>query len=271
MKKTARFIFAICFSIILATGFLASTAGASTDEVPYVYDGDGVITEAQRLVLDNRAKSLSEKYRCDVRIFVVSDMRGYGYQDILDLQNYFYSSLYLGYGYDRNCVLLTLSIDDRDFDLAVWGDRANNAFTLYGIDNILDKHILPRLGNNEYYAAFQAFLGRAEDYFEMAENGKPFDARTDTANIRAKLIPIALASLLIAFLACTIMKNSMKTATLAKTAHSFIPAGGFTLTAQGDQFLYMTTARTRIQSNSSSSNRASSNRSGGSSGRSGKF
>jgi uncharacterized protein len=245
---------------------------AADTEIPFIIDNVGVISEGQRLLLENRARVLSEKYRCDVRVIIVPDMREYGYRDILDLANHFYENLNLGYGIGRNCILITLSMAERDYDLAVWGTRANSAFTLYGIDNILDKHILPKLKNNEYSAAFTAFLSRAEVYFQMAEDGKPFNSRTDPANISIKLLIIVILSLLISLVICTFWRMKMKTATIATTAHNYIPAGGFRLTDQGDQFLFRTTTRTRIQSSSSSSaGRAISGRSGGSSGRSGKF
>ncbi|MCL2046667.1 MAG: TPM domain-containing protein [Oscillospiraceae bacterium] len=268
MKKT------VIFLLILVVGLSLLPLGvvATNSELPYVYDGVGLLSELQLIRLENRAKSLSETYQCDLRIIIVSDMREYGYRDILDLANDLYTSYNLGYGLEKNCVLLTLSMNNRDYDFAVWGTRAENAFTLYGIDNILDKHILPKLADDDYYSAFGAFFNRAEEYFDMALNGRPFDTRTDRSNVGRKILVSIVISIIVSFLLCSVWRSKMKTASIAKTAHNYIPAGGFMLTGQMDQFLYRTTTRTRIQSNTSSgSGRATSGRSGGSSGRSGRF
>ena len=167
-------------------------------------------------------------------------------------------------------------MDDRDYDLRVWGAHGKAEFTLYGIDTLLDRHILPLLGNNDYYGAFFAYLDNAETFLQMAEAGRPFDRRTDpVAQQQAfyiKLAIVFLVPLLCAGIACSIWKGQMKTARIATTAFSYIPAGGFRLANQSDIYLFRTVSRTKVQSSSSSGGgRASSGGRGGSSGRSGKF
>ena len=216
-------------------------------ELFYVEDQAFLLTDDQWSSLEDRAEDLSSKYRCDVRILTVLDMADYGFRNIEDFSYYVYTEHGFGYGSDRDCVLLVLSMEQRDYDLRVWGNRANTAFTLYGIDNLLDKHVLPPLGNNDFYRAFSAYIDRAEVYLEMAENGRPFDTDSDPASIASKLIGVIIVSFLIALLICMVWKSKHKTAKLARTADSYIPPGGFRLTGQGDTFLYRTTTRVKIQ------------------------
>ena len=65
---------------------------------------------------------------------------------------------------------------------------------------------------------------------------------------------ILLCSMLIALAICMAVRSQMKTAQIATTASDYIPKGGFKLTAQSDEFLYMTTSRKKIEKDSSSTN-----------------
>ena len=268
MKK----IVAILLITLLASLLLPFTVYAADDNFSYyVADAAGLLTDIQQRMLEVRAGELSNKYRCDVRIITVDDMADYGFRRLEDFSYTVYTAYDLGYGSGKDCVIFALSMADRDYDLRVWGTYGNTVFTLYGIDNLLDKYVLKELKNDDYNKAFSVLLDRAEVYFKMAEDGTPFDKGTDSANKTIPLIIIIIASLLIALVVCSIWKSKMKTAKIARTAGNYIPQGGFRLTGHGDMFMYRTVTRTKIQTSSSSGGRASGGGSGGSSGRSGKF
>jgi len=273
MKKMTALLLIVLFAAVLMP--ISAGAAGSDNGLPYVTDEAGLLTDSQRLALENRAAAMSEKHRCEVRIVTVDDMSEYGFRVIDEFSYQLYKEYDFGYGPDKDCVLFVLSMYGRDYDLRVWGSYAETAFTLYGIDNVLDSHVLPQLKNNNYNRAFTVFLDRAEEYFRMAEEGKPFDARTDPDAQRmasaVKLAITILLPLLIASIICAIWKSKMKTAKIATTAFNYIPPGGFRLTGQGDVFLYRTTTRRKIEKSSSSGGRASGGGIGGSSGRSGKF
>ena len=268
MKKTAMILLVI-LSILLLLPITASAEGIS-----HVIDGASILSEAQRLRLDRQANELSSKYHCEIIVITVENMRDYGFTDIEEFSYSLYVEFDLGYGVDRDCVLLVLSLSDREYDFRIWGDWTHTAFTLYGIDKLIDDHLLAELENNNYYQAFLALYDRAELYFQMAENGRPFSAKNDPDRVPGKILIIILASFVPAFLVCSGWKGKMKTAKIATTANNYIPDGGFRLIEQGDIYLYRTVSRTRIErtsSSSSSSSRASSGGRGGSSGRSGRF
>ena len=239
-------------------------------EKTYVIDTVGLISNEHKQELEKTARELSSTYPCEVRIVIVNDIRDYGYTVI----EYFAYNMYLdydfGYGQDKDCVLLTLSTTNREYDLRAWGDYAKGAFTLYGIDDILDNHILPEFKKDFYYTGFSKYLERAEVYFQMAANGKPFDRMTDPTIKRGILIWVTVAALVIAQAICKRWKKQMKTAEIAKTATNYIPQGGFRLLAQSDIFTYRTVTRVKIESDSSDGG-ASSGGSGDSSGRSGNY
>ena len=242
----------------------------------YVVDEPGLLTGSQWRELEDRAEELSGKFRCDIRIVVVNDMEAPGYGSIEEFAYAIYTNYDLGYGPDKDCVLFVLSMHERDYDLRAWGVRAKKIFTYYGIDSLFDSYVLPLLRKNDYNRAFSVFLDRAELYFTMAEEGTPFDSRTDPSvlgtEFTIKLAIAILLPLLISAIVCAIWAGKMKTAKIARRADNYIPSGGFILTRRSDVYLYRTVTRTRIQTSSSSSGGGRAGGGiGGSSGRSGKF
>lgn len=240
----------------------------------YIHDEAAFLTREEQLELEERAAAMSEKYECEIRVITVANMAEYGFTDAELFSYHIYTEYNLGYGPGRDCVILLLSKYDRDYDFRVWGEHGKTVFTFYGIDNILDEHILPELRKDNYYAAFTAYLDRAELYFEMAADGTPFDKDTNPDTDNHTLIRIFIVIFVPTFVAgmvCTIWKNQMAPVKIAKKADNYIPDSGFVLSAKEDQFLYRTTIRTKIESSSGGSSGGASSGSGGSSGRSGKY
>jgi len=269
IKITLLLLIILVLSFILPFTTVASEINLGVEE-SYVMDTAGLLTLEQQRILESRARELSTTYPCEVRIVTLNNIRDFDYSVI----EYFAYNMYLeydfGYGKDKDCVLFVLSTTNREYDFRVWGDYAKNVFTLYGIDDILDNHILKELGNNDYYVGFASYLDRSEIYFRMAERGKPFDRMTDPATKRTILIVTAFFALTIAQFLCGRWKKQMITTKTAKTAGNYIPAGGFRLIGQSDVFTYRTITSVRIDSDSSSSGGGSSSSSGGSGGSSGR-
>ena len=276
--------------VVMLFALFGSMTVNAVSAASFIDDEAQLLSASERSELALRAEDLSYRFDCDIQIVTVPDMRDYGFSRIDALAYDIYTERELGYGPDRDCVFFILSMADRDYDLRVWGGFANAAFTLYGIDDILDNYILPALRVNDYNRAFTLFLDRAEVYFEMAVNGNPFDRSTDTSGApdasgasesssdSSLLGTIAVSFLIalgIAMCICIFWRSQMKTAKIARTADNYIPAGGFRLKEQGDIYLYRTISRVRIQQTSSSTSggggAARSGGFGGSSGRSGKF
>jgi uncharacterized protein len=234
------------------------------------------LTDPQTRELGERAEAISNGYQCEIRVITVGDMRDYGYKDIELFSLAIYDQYAMGYGPDRSCLTLILSMDDRDYDLRAWG-YGTKAFTFYGIDTMLDRHVLPLLKDNQYYKAFSKYLDKAEEYLKLAGEGDPFDKKNDREFDRdafiAKLCVTIIVPVLIALAVCLIWRAQMKTAKVARTADDYIPENGFNLTRRDDIYLYRTVTRRKIETSSSGGGGGGGARSGGggSSGRSGKF
>ena len=263
-------IFILIFSATMPAVLASDEDTAEAD--PFIADLAQLLTDGQLNELEQKAARISAQYQCEVRLITVDDMANWEFSDIADFAEYIYTESNYGIGADRSCVLLLLSMAERDYDFRAWGDTGRTAFTFYGIDTILDRHILPELGNNNFYEAFSKYFDKSEEYLKMARDGEPIspDNDPDAENyFIAKLIATILIPLVIAGIVCSNWKSKMKTAKTARTANNYIPENGFKLIAQEDKFLYRTTTRRKIEKSSSSSSGASSR--GSSSGRSGKF
>jgi len=268
MKKL---LITILLALLLTTILTTVVSAADLD---LVTDITGTLTDSQRNQLNERAERISQQYRCDVIIIVVNDMDGY--RDAGRFAEDVFIEYNFGYGQDSSGVMLLLSMGggagNRDYALIAKG-FGNTAFTDYGKDVMLDKHIVPLLRNNRYYEALSAYLDKAEEFLSMARDGTPFDRHTDHnaegTSILIKLTVVIFVPLIVAFLICSVWKSQMKTARIAATACNYIPPGGFQLTGSADTFLYRTVTRTKIQKSSSSGGTTVNSR--GFSGRSGKF
>ena len=270
MKK----IFGITL-LVLLLALTTALAAFAADDFYSVTDSADLLTEAQWKQLNARAEAITEKYGCEVAVVTVDDMYEYDVDYAYDdgdayvFNKALYNELGFGYGSDKSCLLLCLSMDDRDYWLEPYG-YAKTAFTAHGIDVMIDKHVLPLLKSDKYYEAFSAYLDKAEEYLEMARDGEPFEKNNDPdvlrANFIGKLFAVILLPALIALIICLIWKGQMKTAKIARTADNYIPEGGFRLTGRTDTFLYRTTTRRKIERSSSSGGSSR-----GSSGRGGKF
>jgi len=281
-KKIVVLVLVFAAVLCLAAPRAAAAAAAGAEkymfgggaELPFIADMAYRVSDAQLGELNGRAEGISSEYACDVRVVTVDNMRDFGYNNIELFSNAIYDQYKLGGGPDRSCLLLVLSMAGRDYDLRAWGG-AKTAFTYYAIDTLLDRHVLPALGDDEYYKAFAKYLGKAEEYLGMARDGAPFDRNTDRENAGTefivKLCVVVFVPALIALIVCLIWRSNMKTAKLARTADIYIPENGFRLTRRDDIFMYRTVTRRKIEQSSHISGGGARSGFGGSSGRSGKF
>ncbi|MDL2218431.1 TPM domain-containing protein [Christensenellaceae bacterium OttesenSCG-928-M15] len=243
-KMIAAFIAVLSFALVFA--FRANAA-----DLDLVTDLAGVLSEDAQKELNDLAESILEQHQCEISVFVVDDM---GEGDAYDMARFVYKEYGYGYGTDKSGLMLFISMAQRDCALIAHG-YGNKAFTDHGKDVLLDRHVLPLLSKEKYYAAFTLYLGKAAEYLEMAESGAPFDVNTDEAYQQekakdafwGKLAATILVPLLIAGLICFIFLRQMKTAVPQQAADHYIPDNGFVLTKSSDTFLFKTETRTTIE------------------------
>lgn len=245
MKRMAALLIAL-LAFVLVPALPASAA-----EFDLVADGAGLLSDDEYGELNDLAWEITEEYQCEVSIIVIEDM---GDDDPIDFAKYLYREYDYGYGKDKSGVMLFLSMKERDLALIAYG-WGNTAFTDHGKDVLLDRHVLPLLAKDNYYAAFLMYMQKASEYMELAAGGAPFDTSNDAVYQREterivfwiKLAVAILAPLLVAGLICFIFLRQMKTAVAQRAAEPYIPEGGFVLTSQKDALMFTTETRTTIE------------------------
>jgi len=264
MKKLTVSLFLILSLVLCLPG------AAMAADLDLVTDDAYLLTDEEYRELNSIANNIAAQYACEVAVVTMDDM---GSDDAYEFAKSVCKEYNYGGDFDGSCLLLLLSMAERDYALVAYG-YGNTAFTDHGKDVLLDEHVLPLLADDKYFEAFKTYLNVSMEYLEMAREGNPFDVNTDPANVQTqfyiKLAAVIMIPLLIAWIVCAIWKKQMKTATPAKAADYYIPEDGFQLTGKEDTFLFRTETRRKIEKSSSSSGGTTTD-SSGASGRSGKF
>ena len=245
-----------------------ATAAQATGTLDYVTDAAELLTENQRAELNRRAAALTEKYGLAVRILTVPSIGNYNIEDFAEAA---FDQYGLGYGADGSMVMLLLSMEYRDYDIMAHG-YGNYAFTDYGKDKLADR-FLPKLGNNDWYGGFTAYLDGCEEFLEKAAQGEPVDVGSSSVSRGTKTVIHLLIALIPAFIVVLIMKGKMKTVAKQRTAAEYTGWDQLDLRLKEDRFLHRSVRRTKIESSSggSRSGGGTSVNSHGSSHHSGKF
>ena len=281
--------------IMLLFSAMASAAhaeGATYATIANVVDTAGVLTEEQVQDLETTAESLSEKYRCSIYIIIVEDFTRYtNSRDIYDLAVEMYSQYSLGWDNGngdskRDCLVLLMSMKDRDYALDTNGYVGNKAFNEPGMYR-LEQVMLPYFRQNDWYNGYRAFLKCAEDLLitpleentyvpqttQVVSHGYD-DGQQSRKNPFAPII-IVFFPLLIAFIVCSSFRKQMKTANEQTTAGGYIAPPGVKMNIRRDDFVNRTVTRTVIHHSDgprdSGGGFSGGHFSGGHSGHSGKF
>ena len=170
----------------LGTYHVNAFALANDHKTPYVLDNAKLLIESQIQELNSFAEYASEKYLCDIRIFVVEDSIDYGFRLAEDMSEALYEAFDLGYGPGKDCIMLLLNVADREYDLRVWGENGEKAFAESGMDSILDDYVLPLLKADMYDAALSAFL----EEVNSGSNNEHKDDIQSSEHAAIKTIPI---------------------------------------------------------------------------------
>ena len=275
MKRKAL---CILVSLLLLSTLLLVPAAAEETET-FVYDIADVLSADEVIALDDAAKEVSLRHGCGVYIAVFDDMGEYGYQNIESFAEAVYDQWDLGIGEDRNCVILVMSMAERDFDICAHGDAAHTAFTDYGKE-VLQEQFLDDFRRNDWAAGFRDYVSQADYMLNRSESGDPIDIpgytyREPTLGERlGKAAPIGvIIGVIIAFIYASALKSKMKSAKLAREAAAYVSRRGVQMLDSQDVFTHTTVTRQHIERDSGSrgGHGGTSVNSGGFSHSSGKF
>ncbi len=284
MKRTAISV-GLLLCILLLCVSIVSFAEESRGLPYYVSDVAGLLSEEERSALEESAKRASDAWSCGIYVVTLDDYRRYAEgseSSFLRFSESFYHQYNMGIGSGHDGILLIMSMDDSDYSLIAYGDRANYSFTDYG-KNALEKEFLPYLSRGQWYNAFSAYISGCDSMLKRAAEGAPVDVPAATqAGSSSQSGPSGIHLLItllfpagISFSVCQGMKRSMKQVRQKRTAEEYILPGGVHMTVQQDTFLNRTVVRTPIprveKTSGPSGHGGTSVRPSGFSGHSGKF
>ncbi len=282
MKRSISILLTIAVLLFLSVGILAD--GKQT----YVYDFAGILSEQDVADLEAEAARISEAGQCDVCIIVIENYREFA-SDTRQAAITLYETYDLGFGEEKDGVLLMLSMKERDYYLLAHG-FGETAFTDYGMEWLSERFLDP-FGDNEWKKGFSVYLSESEDLIAMARDGDPFgfisyedDELYDdsgiwltTNDIFGIMVALVLGAV-VALIVCQILKGKMKSVAKKTEAANYIPKNGVRITYRNDRYLRTTVTRHRIERSSSGGHSSGGGRSsggggggGGYSGRGGKF
>ena len=216
-----------------------------------LFDEADLLTEAEETTVLSKLNEVSELHKVDV---IVATVESVGDLTPDQYVNSFYDANNLGYGDNKDGVLLLLSMEERDYRILSNG-IAGDAISLDDIDTIGNK-IIDDLGSGDYVSAFTKFADECEYYINGEINGFPFNAGKNL------LISLAIG-FVVAFIVTGKMRGQLKSVRAKAEASDYVKSGSMHVTHSSDLFLYRNVTRTKKAENSSSSSGSSRNVGGG--------
>ena len=245
MRKKVILSLLLALCLVLSLGGAALASGQMA--VPHVTDTAGLLTQAEVLALEEQAEQIAADYGCAPYILVVENYRDYeDTNDAFEAGMNLYERWDLGYGPEKNGLLLMLSMAERDYALVSYGSVTHRAFTDYGQD-YLSEQFLDDFRQGNWAGGFQDYLSTSAWLLEQARNGTPYDVSSapeePSFNFLIILIPLVLA-----LVVCLILMAQMKTANRKTEAGDYMVQGGTDMRVVQDIFTHRTVTRQVIQS-----------------------
>lgn len=244
----------------------------------YVIDTEGLTDSAEQSTLNSLAAEASDKHDAGIYIRVYNDYTGFN--TIEEFAEYVYDAEELGYGENRDGVMLILTMADRSFDIySRYGGKCEEAFSAYAREQIAGVIVNDYLRDNEYYDGFKAFINMCDSYLGYQEQGTPISPSFDpyreeqeriereeaeAASRTAKTAASVGIPPLISLLTVLGLRSRNKTEHIALEANGYISRSK--LTRKSDRFLYRNQTVTHIQRDNDSGGGSSFHSSSGSTG-----
>ena len=226
------------------------TISASAESGADIYDEADLLSSAEETQIAEKLSKIGEQFDAQIVIMTVPTSDGSIDTFVEDV----YDSMNMGYGENRDGVLLLVCMDSREYRILSNG-YVGVAIDPNDIDAIGDA-IVDDLSYGDYGAAFDKFADRCAYYLDGYRNGFPFNAGK---NLVVALIIGVVAGVIVAF----ILKKQLKSVRQQKQANVYIKPGSMQITASRDLFLYREVSRTQKQSSNSSGSGSSRNVGGG--------
>ena len=266
MKKKCILSLLLALCLVLSLGGVALASSQIT--MPHVTDAVGLLSNEEIMALEQQAGQIEDSYGCAPYILVVENYRDYeDTYDVFEAGMNLYERWGLGYGQEKNGLLLLLSMAERDCALVTYGSVAHRAFTDYGQDYLCEQ-FLDNFRNDDWAGGFQDYLNTGAWLLEQAKNGMPYDVGTAPKGFNPLIVVIPLV---LALAVCLVLTGQMKTAKRKTEAGDYMVQGGVEMRVVQDIFTHRTVTRQVIQNENKGGGGGTTINSRGFSGRSGKF
>ncbi len=272
----------LCLITALALVLNFSLTSFASQEYYYIIDEAGILSGEEWSDLEKRATDISNEYNCAVYAIILNDYSKYS-DTVENCGLMLYEELGLGYGEDKDALLLLLSMADRDYFIYDFGSFGQYVLTDDGRISIEDE-ILDDLADDQWYSGLYDYLYQCEFLLQSAlynevygednyVNVDEMPAQSSLAEDIFISYGLGLAvSLVIAFITCSSFKSQMKTVVRDNFARNYIVSDNINISARNDVYSHTSRSQRRIETsssrprNSGMSSRSSGSRGGGSRG-----
>ena len=246
---------AVCLLLGLLLGLClggAALAQGSEMTLGYVTDAADLFTEPQVEALNEAATRVSSEYHCAVYAILVDDFTQYNPRSVEACAQGFYQYYDLGFGDERDGLLLLLSMEERDYALQDYGPNAARWFTDANLSR-LESDFLAYFREDDWYNGVLAYLqgagqllSRAQQNAQNVSDGGEYGDQESIFGLGEGMDPItkliiAIApSSAVALAVCQGFKSQMKTARERDTAEDYVVSGRDRLRVKEDQFINRT-------------------------------
>lgn len=223
-----------------------------------VVDDAGVLSQDKKQELIREAESMAQEYDVGVYLVFVRNLYDYTWTgDVSTLSEEIRSGYSLGVGSTekkekheenpnqdwKDSILLTISVNDRRYDICASGDYANWAFPAYGREKIRDAFV-DDLKENNWTAGAEDYLDSVGEVLKVAAKGKQISFRNDTTGRLIGIVVPAVLALLFGYGITAVMRSSMQDTQKAKTAAEYVAGNGVNFTRRQDRYIRTLVSRT---------------------------
>lgn len=276
-----RFFAALAASVMLLGGSITASADTSVYDLapegyyfsgeweserylPRLVDDADILSDSEEDRLLDKLDDISEEHGVDVIVLTVYSLEGRHPERFAD--DYLAYNGF-GQGDTHDCVILMLSMEQRDWAISTAG-AGENIFDGYGREYVFNR-IKKDLGNDRFYRAFDEYADVCEMFIEEWEKGTPFSS---SHKVKEQLpfywIFIAIGGgMLVGLIYAQSIKSQLTSVKMQRGADAYIRQNSFRVTRSRDTYLYSKETRHRIESSSGSGGSVHSSSSHSSSGK----
>lgn len=247
-------ISALFFTLIMLLTLTISVNAAIPDKLRFI-DECEMVSASSASSLEEKLDRISEKYECDVAVFVTYDYNPEIHGSIENFATEIYQYYGYGNGQNNDGIILVVDCDDRKYDVY----RNGKCQDIFNETDELESLLAEGMTSGDLTEALTFFANTCEN--DLA--GTPI------------FVPILVGigvGIVIGLIVILIFKAQLKSVRFNSSAGNYVKDGSFTLNQNSDIYLYSHVTRTaRPKSDSSSGGSSSSGSSGGSNHSSGSF